>query len=117
MYTVVLSTLICVLITSLSSIGAPILFVYKKDSGLHLNVDYRGLNKIIVRDRYILFLIIEILDRLYDAKMYSKLDLKDTYYRLRIKEGDEWKIAFYIRYRSFEYLVIPFTLANAPATF
>jgi transposase InsO family protein len=62
-------------------------------------------------------LISEILDRASGAKFFSKLDIKDAYYRIRIKEGDEWKTAFRTRYGLFEYLVMPFGLTNAPATF
>jgi hypothetical protein len=40
-----------------------------------------------------------------------------AYIYIRIKEGDEWKIAFRTLYRHFEYLVIPFGLINVPATF
>jgi hypothetical protein len=49
--------------------------------------------------------------------VFSKLDLRDAYYRLRIKEGDEWKTAFKTRYGLFKYMVMPFSLANAPTTF
>ena len=102
---------------SVSPAGAPILFVPKRDGGLRLCVDYRGLNAVTIKNRHPLPLITETLDRLSGAKIFSKLDLKDAYHRIRIKRGDEWKTAFRTRYGHFEYLVMPFGLANAPATF
>ena len=89
----------------------------KKDGGLRLYVDYRGLNKVIVKNRYPLPLISETLNRLSGAKIFTKLDLKDTYYRVRIKEGDEWKTTFRTRYSYFEYIVILFELTNTLVTF
>ena len=74
---------------SISPAGAPILFVPKKDGGLRLCVDYRGLNKITVKNRHPLPLISETLDRLSRAVRFTKLDLKDAYHRIRIREGDE----------------------------
>lgn len=102
---------------SKSPAGAPILFVPKKDGTLRLCVDYRGLNKITEKNRYPLPLITEILDRISGCTFFSKIDVKDAYYRIRIKEGDEWKTAFRTRYGHFEYMVMPFGLTNAPATF
>lgn len=102
---------------STSPAGAPILFVPKKDGGLRLCVDYRGLNKVTVKNRHPLPLISETLDRLNGAKKFTKLDLKDAYHRIRIRKGDEWKTAFRTRYGHFEYMVMPFGLTNAPATF
>ena len=102
---------------SKSPAGAPILFVPKKDGSLRLCVDYRGLNKVSVKNRYPLPLISEILDRLAGAKYFSKIDIQDAYYRIRIREGEEWKTAFRTRYGHFEYTVMPFGLTNAPATF
>jgi hypothetical protein len=102
---------------SVSPAGAPILFVPKPDGSLRLCVDYRGLNKVTVKNRHPLPLVTEILDRLQGQAIYTKLDLKDAYHRVRIKESDVWKTAFRTRYGHFEYLVMPFGLANAPATF
>ena len=69
--------------------GAPIMFVPKKDGGLRLYVDYRGLNKVTIKNRTPLLLISKTLDRLRHSKRFTKLDLKDTYYRLRIRKGDK----------------------------
>ena len=102
---------------STSPAGAPVLFVPKKDGGLRLCVDYRGLNNVTIKNRHPLPLISETLDRLGGANIFTKLDLKDAYHRIRIKQGDEWKTAFRTRYGHFEYMVMPFGLANAPATF
>ncbi|RYC53832.1 hypothetical protein CHU98_g12376, partial [Xylaria longipes] len=102
---------------SKSPAGAPILFVPKKDGTLRLCVDYRGLNHITVKNRFTLPLISEMLDRIAHAKVFSKIDLKDAYYRLRIRTGDEWKTAFRTRYGHYEFLVMPMGLCNAPATF
>ena len=102
---------------STSPAGAPILFVPKKDGTLRLCVDYRGLNNVTIKDRCPLPLIGETLDRLSGARYYTTLDLKDAYHRIRIKAGDEWKTAFRTRYGHFEYLVMPFSLTNALASF
>lgn len=102
---------------STSKAGAPVLFAKKKDGSLRLCVDYRGLNAVTEKNRYALPLIQESLDRLGEAKIYTKLDLRDAYHRIRIKKGDEWKTAFRTRYGHFEYTVMPFGLTNAPAVF
>jgi hypothetical protein len=102
---------------STSPAGTPIHFEQKKDSSLSLCVDYRGLNAIMVKDHMPLPLIGEALDRLAKAKIYTKLDVKDAYHNLRIAEGDEWKMAFRTKYGLYEYLVMPFGLTHAPASF
>ncbi len=103
--------------SSKSFSGAPVLFIPKSDGTLRLCVDYRGLNSMTIKNRYPLPLIDEILDRLSGAWVFTKVDVKNAYYRLRIREGDEWKTAFQTRYGLFEYLLMPFRLTNAPASF
>lgn len=102
---------------SSSPAGSPILFVKKSDGSLRLCVDYRGLNKITIKNRYPLPLIQENLDRLQNAKYFTKIDLRGAYNLIRIAAGEEWKTAFRTRYGLFEYLVMPFGLTNAPASF
>jgi hypothetical protein len=72
------------------SAGAPILFVKKPDRNLRLYVDYRAFNKLTIKNRHSLPLIDETIDRLTEVKMYTKLDLRDAYHRIRIKPGDKW---------------------------
>jgi hypothetical protein len=67
----------------------PIQFILKKNRNLRLYVNYRGFNKIIVKNRHPLLLIEETLDRLNETAVYTKLDLKKAYYRIRIKKGNE----------------------------
>ncbi len=62
-------------------------------------------------------MINEILERFSVARVFTKIDVKNAYYRLRIREGDEWKTEFRTRYGLFEYLVMRFGLTNAPASF
>ncbi|SPC67975.1 uncharacterized protein UHOD_12199 [Ustilago sp. UG-2017b] len=100
-----------------SPAASPILFVKKKDGSLRLCVDYRGLNRITIRNRYLLPLIDKLLDRLCEARFFTRIDLRGTYNLLRIAKGDEWKMAFRTRYGLFQYNVMPFGLTNAPASF
>jgi len=83
---------------SSSPAGAPIHFVKKKDGELRLCVDYRQLNEITIKDWTLLPLIGESFDQLSSATIYTKLDIRDAYYNLRIAKGNEWKTAFRTRY-------------------
>src|SRR6185369_6990545 len=97
--------------------SAPVLFVQKKEGTLRLCVDYQALNKITVKNRYLLPCINELLDKLVDAKYFTKIDLRSGYHQIRIKREDTLKTAFQTRYEHYEFLVMLFGLTNAPATF
>ena len=102
---------------SKSPAGSPILFVPKVDGTLCLCVDYQGLNKIMVKDRTPLPLMMELREQVAKAKIFTKLNLCHGYNLSRIAEGDKWKTVFRTKYGLFEYLVMPFGLWNAPASF
>ena len=76
-------------------IAVPILFTLKKNGELQLCIDYCGLNAIMIKNQYFLPLISELLDRVNSSVIFSKIDLKNTYHQIRIREGDEWKTAFH----------------------
>ena len=99
------------------SIDASILFVKKKNEILKFCVNYRSLNLLTIKNRYLLSLIDESLNRLSKIRVYTSLNMIATYNRLRIKRDDEWKTTFKTRYKHFEYIVLFFDLTNAFATF
>ena len=96
-----------------SPAAAPVFFVKKLGGGLRFCVDYRSLNRITKKDRYLLPLIYETFRNIGKAKLYTKLDVRTSFHKIRITERDEWMTAFKTRYGLFERLVIPFGLTNA----
>jgi len=102
---------------SVSPWGAPVLFVKKKDGTLRLCVDHRQLNKMTFKNKYPLPRINDLFDQVGGAKIFSKLDLRSVYHQVRIKHQDINKTAFRTRYGHYEFVVIPFRLTNALATF
>ncbi|MBW0486734.1 hypothetical protein O181_026449, partial [Austropuccinia psidii MF-1] len=102
---------------SSSSTGAPVLFVKKKDGGLHLCVDYRKLNAVTRKNKYPVAPMNQLLTVFNSSTIFSKIELRGAYNLLIIKEGDEHLTAFRTKYGSYEYLVMPFGLTNAPASF
>ena len=100
-----------------SSYSSPVLFVKKKDGSLRFCIDYRQLNALTKKDRYPLPLITETLDRLANSSVFTKLDVRHAFNRIRMEpESTAWA-AFRTRYGSFEPVVLPFGLCNGPATF
>jgi len=102
---------------SKSPMAAPVFFVKKKDGKLCLVQDYCALNAMTVKNKYLLPLILELIAKLRGAKYFTKLDIQWGFNNVRIKEGDEWKAAFWTNRGLYEPLVMFFGLTNSPATF
>ena len=97
--------------------GAPILFAKKKDKTLRLCIDYRQLNKVTIKNRYLLLRIDDLFDQLRGAQVYFKIDLRTSYHQLRVRETYIHKSAFRTRYGHFEFTMMLFGLTNAPMAF
>lgn len=100
---------------SSSPCGSPIVLVLKKDGTWRM--EYKELDKITVKNQYPLHHIDDLLDQLNNVIYFTKLDLHNGYHHVNIAKHDVWRIAFKTKHGLFEWLVMPFRLCNALATF
>jgi len=94
-----------------------VLFVWKSEGELWFCVNYCGLNQITQKDHYPLSLIYETLWNIRQAQWYIKLNVIAAFHKIWIAAEDEWKMAFHMRYRLYEWMMTSFELVNALSTF
>jgi hypothetical protein len=97
--------------------GATVLFAQKKDGSQRMCVDYRSLNDVIVKNQYPLPHIEDLFDRMRDARIFSKIDLRSGYHQMKIRPSNNSKTDFSTLYSLYEFTIMSFGLTNAPAYF
>lgn len=89
------------------------LFIKKNDGSMVMCINYRELNKVTVKNTYLLSRIDDLLDQLHGARVFSNIDLRLGYHQVRVESKNIPKTVFRTRYVHFEFLVILFALINA----
>lgn len=89
----------------------------KKDGTLHFSIDYRILNKSMVKNKYPLPHIDDLFNQMRGFVIFSKIDLRSGYHQLRIRDEEIFKTTFRTKYGHYKFTILPFGLTNAPTTF
>jgi len=102
---------------SVSMSGALVLFVKRKYETLRICIDYSQLNKVNIKNIYLLLRIDDFFDQLKGATTFLRIDLTSGYHQVCIKKEDIYKTSFWTMYGYYEFIIVPFSLNNSLATF
>lgn len=97
--------------------SSAVLLVKKKDGSWWFVTDYWSLNEVIIKDRFPLATVEDMLDELHGAACFTKLDLRVGHHQVRVHPYNIHKTNFCIHNGHYEYLVMLFGLCNVPSTF
>jgi hypothetical protein len=100
-----------------SPCGAPVLFVQKKDGSQRMCMDYRSLNDVTMKNKYLLPRIEDLFDQMRGARVFSKIELRPGYHQMKIRPSDIPKTILSTRYGLYEFTIMSFGLTNTPAYF
>lgn len=106
-----------IVVPSNSNFASPVVLAKKKDGSYRLCVDYRKLNTRIVKDRYPLPIIEDILENLYSARVFTSLDLKNGFFHVDIHPESRKFTSFVTPDAQYEFCKVPFGLCNSPSVF
>ncbi|GFV74556.1 retrovirus-related Pol polyprotein from transposon 17.6 [Trichonephila clavipes] len=102
---------------SSSEYASPIVMVKKKDGSSRMCIDYRKLNQKLVKDKFPLPIIEDVLDTLREAKVYSTLDLRNGFFHVDVDEDCRKYTSFIVPDGQFEFNKVPFGLSTSPGVF
>jgi hypothetical protein len=102
---------------SVSPWGEPTFFMKNKYGTLRLCIDYRKIDKITIKPKYMLPRIDDLFDQLRGATIFYKINLRSRYHQVQIKDEEINKTFFRTRYGHYKFVVVPFGLTNAPTSF
>ncbi|GBM35453.1 Retrovirus-related Pol polyprotein from transposon 297 [Araneus ventricosus] len=100
-----------------SEYSSPVVIVRKKNGTPRVCIDYRRLNKVVVKDRFPLPLIEDILGRLQVSRVFSTIDLKNAFFHVNVNKDSRKYTSFVPHEGQYQFLKIPFGLCNSPAVF